>query len=123
MLVRAVDRNRVQQLRRATQRRPPLERPRGRAKDLWASWVDALNATWHLKAAVAKIPNVVSDPAAEVKLLDMNLVGPAIAVRPYCHTDHCWQVYFDTNGSIVRMAKEAGCAAPTPTQIMKTVAL
>jgi small conductance mechanosensitive channel len=86
-----------------------------------AGSVDPLDALARFKAAVAKIPNVATDPAPEVNLLDMNLVGPVIAVRPYCHTDHYWQVYFDTNEAIVRVAKEAGWPAPTPTQIMKTV--
>ena len=88
-----------------------------------AGGVDALDAIQRLKAAVAKIPNVVADPAPEINLLDINLVGTVIAVRPYCHTDHYWQVYFDTNEAIVRTAQEAGWPAPTPTQIMKTVAL
>ena len=88
-----------------------------------AGSVDPIDAIARLKAAVAAIPNVVATPAPEVSLLDMNLVGPVIAVRPYCHTDHYWQVYFATNEAIVRTAKEAGWAAPTPTQIMKTVAL
>jgi small conductance mechanosensitive channel len=87
-----------------------------------AGSVDPLDAITRLKAAVAKIPNVVESPAPEVNLLDMNLVGPVIAVRPYCHNDHYWQVYFDTNEAIVRTAREAGWPAPTPTQIMKTVA-
>ena len=87
-----------------------------------AGSVDPLDAIARLKAAVAKIPNVVESPAPEVNLLDMNLVGPVIAVRPYCHNDHYWQVYFDTNEAIVRTAREAGWPAPTPTQIMKTVA-
>jgi small conductance mechanosensitive channel len=39
----------------------------------------------------------------------------------YCHTDDYWQVYFDTNEAIVRVAQEAGWPAPTPTQIMKTM--
>ena len=55
------------------------------------------------------------------KVVDINLVGTVIAVRPYCHTDHYWQVYFDTNEAIVRVCKEAGWPAPTPTQIMKTM--
>jgi hypothetical protein len=38
-------------------------------------------------------------------------------VRPYTHTDHYWQVYFDTNEAIVRVAREAGWPAPTPVQI------
>jgi small conductance mechanosensitive channel len=45
----------------------------------------------------------------------MNLNGPVIAVRPYTHTDHYWQVYFDTNAAIVRTCQEAGWPAPTPT--------
>lgn len=88
-----------------------------------AGSVDALDAIARLKAAVAQIPNVVASPAPEVSLLDINLVGTVIAVRPYCHTDHYWQVYFDTNEAMVRVAKEAGWPAPTPTQIMKTMAV
>jgi small conductance mechanosensitive channel len=86
-----------------------------------AGSVDALDAIARLKVAVAQIPNVLASPAPEVSLLDINLVGPVIAVRPYCHTDHYWQVYFDTNEAMVRVAKEAGWPAPTPTQIMKTM--
>jgi small conductance mechanosensitive channel len=86
-----------------------------------AGSVDPLDAIARFRAAVAQIPNVLASPAPEVNLLDMNLVGCVIAVRPYCHTDHYWQVYFDTNEAIVRVAKEAGWAAPTPTQIMKTM--
>lgn len=83
--------------------------------------VDPLEAIERLKAAVAKIPNVLDKPAPEVSLLDINLVGTVIAVRPYCHTDHYWQVYFDTNEAIVRVAQEAGWPAPTPAQINRLV--
>ena len=65
---------------------------------------------------------MATDPAPEVNLLDINLVGTVIAVRPYCHTDHYWQVYFDTNEAIVRVCKEAGWPAPTPSQLIKTMA-
>jgi small conductance mechanosensitive channel len=64
---------------------------------------------------------VAATPAPEVNLLDINLVGPVISVRPYTHTDHYWQVWFDTNEAIVRVAKEAGWPAPTPTQVVKTM--
>jgi small conductance mechanosensitive channel len=53
-----------------------------------------------LKAALAKIPNVMSTPEPEVTLLDFTLAGPVLAVRPYTHNDHYWQVYFDTNEAI-----------------------
>ncbi len=86
-----------------------------------AGGVDVADAISRFKAAVAAIPNVVADPAPEVNLLDMNLVGPIIAVRPYCNNGHYWQVYFNTNEAIVRVCKEAGWPAPTPTQIQKNI--
>lgn len=79
-----------------------------------AGSVDPLDAIARLKEAISKIPNVVATPAPEVNLLDINLLGTVIAVRPYCHNDHYWQVYFDTNEAMVRVGKEAGWPAPTP---------
>jgi len=84
-----------------------------------AGGVNPLDAIARFKAEVAKIPNVATDPAPEVNLLDMTLVGPVISVRPYTNTDHYWQVYFDTNEMIVRVCREAGWPAPTPTQIIR----
>jgi small conductance mechanosensitive channel len=78
--------------------------------------VDVQDAIARFRTAVSKIPNVATSPAPEVNLLDMNLVGPVIAVRPYTHTDHYWQVYFDTNEAIAKVAKDAGWPAPTPSQ-------
>ena len=77
-----------------------------------ANGVDALEAISRFKAAVALIPNVSKDMPPEVNLLDMKLEGPQIAVRPYTHTDHYWQVYFDTNEAIVKVCKEAGWPVP-----------
>ncbi len=34
-------------------------------------------------------------PAPDVEILEFNLDGPVLAVWPYCHNDHYWQVYFD----------------------------
>ena len=44
------------------------------------------------------------------------LVGPVLAVRPYCHTDHYWQVYFDSNKMIKDALGEGGFPAPMPAQ-------
>jgi small conductance mechanosensitive channel len=84
-----------------------------------AGSVDVTDAIARLRAAVVKIPNVATQPGPEVSLLDMNLVGPVIAVRPYTHNDHYWQVHSDTNEAIIRVAREAGWPAPTPSQIVK----
>jgi small conductance mechanosensitive channel len=86
-----------------------------------AGSVDPLDAIERFKAAVAKIPNVSTEQPPEVNLLDMNLTGPVIAVRPYTNNAHYWQVYFETNEAIVRTCKEAGWPAPTPTQITRIV--
>jgi small conductance mechanosensitive channel len=85
--------------------------------------VDTAQAIETLRAAIVAIPNVAADPPPEISVLDMNLVGPVIAVRPYTHNSHYWQVYFDTNATILRVAREAGWPAPTPTQIMRTAPL
>jgi len=83
--------------------------------------VDPLDAIARLKAAVAAIPNVSTEQPPEVSLLDMNLNGCVIAVRPYCANADYWQVYFDTNEAIVRTAQQAGWPAPTPSQITRIV--
>ena len=78
-----------------------------------ANGVDPLDAIARFKAAVALIPNVSTDMPPEVSLLDFKLEGPQIAVRPYTHTDHYWQVYFDTNEAIVKVCQQAGWPVPS----------
>ncbi|MBC1238680.1 mechanosensitive ion channel protein MscS [Nostoc linckia z18] len=65
-----------------------------------------------LKAKISQIPNVLQNPAPDVEILDFNLAGPVLAVRPYCHNDHYWQVYFDTNKTIRETFGEAGYPVP-----------
>jgi small conductance mechanosensitive channel len=86
-----------------------------------AGGVNPAEAIARLKAAVASIPNVSTTQPPEVNVIDLNLVGPVIAVRPYTHNNHYWQVYFDTNETIMRVCKEAGWPAPMPTQVNRMV--
>ena len=74
--------------------------------------VDHNTAIRLLKERLAKIPNVKTDPAPDVEILEFNLAGPVLAVRPYCHTDHYWQVYFDTNRAIRESFGTAGFPVP-----------
>jgi len=73
-----------------------------------------------LRGKLQTIPNVVATPTVEVEILEFNLVGPVLAVRPFCHTDHYWQVYFDGNRMIREVLAEAGFPAPMPAQLMLT---
>ncbi|WP_373974676.1 mechanosensitive ion channel family protein [Chitinibacter sp. SCUT-21] len=93
-----------------------------RRVDLKAQLSAAANvpeAIAQLKANIAKIPNVVAEPTVDVEILEFQLVGPVLAVRPYCHNDHYWQVYFDTNRVI--METLAAFPAPTPSQMLTVV--
>ena len=65
---------------------------------------------------IATIPNVLAEPKVDVEILDFTLVGRVLAVRPYCHNDNYWQVYFDTNKMIREALGEAGFPAPMPAQ-------
>lgn len=65
-----------------------------------------------LQEELAKIPNVKQDPAPDVHVLEFNLAGPVLCVRPYCHNDHYWQVYFDTN--LLIREKFGALQLPTP---------
>jgi small conductance mechanosensitive channel len=67
----------------------------------------------HPEGAVAKVPNVKTAPAPDVELLGATLAGPQFAVRPYCHDDHHWQVYFDANRAVAAAFGEAGYPAPS----------
>lgn len=74
--------------------------------------VDHKTAIYILKERLAKIPNVITTPAPDVEILTFNLAGPVLAVRPYCHTDNYWQVYFDTNRLIRESFGEAHFPVP-----------
>jgi len=77
-----------------------------------AHGVDVHDAIRRLKAALAQIPNVVATPAPDVEVIDFTERGPVLAVRPYTHTDHYWQVYFDTNRAITETFGAAGYPVP-----------
>jgi small conductance mechanosensitive channel len=75
--------------------------------------VDPSDAIARLKVRLAAIPNVMAQPAPDVEILDFNALGAQLAVRPYCHTDHYWQVWFDTNRAIHEEFSRAGYGVPS----------
>ena len=77
--------------------------------------VDHHHAIGLLKQRLSSIPNVLAAPAPEVDVLQFTAAGPSLCVRPYCHNDHYWQVYFDTNRLIRETFGAAGFPAPMPT--------
>nr|WP_232540011.1 mechanosensitive ion channel family protein [Azohydromonas aeria] len=87
--------------------------------------VNPQDAIARLRTALMTIPNVEKSPAPTVEIIDFNERGTRLAVRPYTHTDHYWQVYFDTNRVISETFGAAGYPVPEAHVLMgqKPVAL
>ncbi|MDD0840259.1 mechanosensitive ion channel family protein [Curvibacter sp. HBC61] len=77
-----------------------------------ANGVDVQDAMARLRQAVSALPNVAAEPAPEVEILQFTAEGPLLCVRPYTHTQHYWQVYFDTHKAVVNTFGSAGYPVP-----------
>ena len=77
-----------------------------------ANGVNVQDAIARLRTAVAAIPNVATSPAPDIEILQFTPDGPLLCVRPYTHTDHYWQVYFDTHKAVVETFGAAGYPVP-----------
>ena len=78
-----------------------------------AGSADVHKAMTLLSAAVAKVPNVSKEQGVVVEILEFTAFGPKLAVRPSCHTNDYWQVYFDTNKTIAETLGAAGFPVAT----------
>jgi small conductance mechanosensitive channel len=78
-----------------------------------AGSADVHKAIALLKESVSRVANIKEQPGVDVEIIEFNEFGPKLAVRPYCHTDHYWQVYFDTNKTIADTLGAAGFPVAT----------
>ena len=78
-----------------------------------AGSADVHKAIALLKASVSQVAHIAKTPAVDVEILEFNEFGPKLAVRPYCHNEHYWQVYFDTNKTIADTLGAAGFPVAT----------
>ncbi len=83
--------------------------------------VNPYDAIKRLEAKLAGVPNVLKAPAPSLQILEFTPLGAVLAVRPFCHNDHYWQVYFDTNRAINDVGGEAGYPAPETRTAMRAV--
>src|SRR5579872_3493217 len=77
-----------------------------------AGGADPHLAITRLQARLAAIANVLKTPPPEVTILSFSPFGPVLAVRPYCHNDQYWQVYFDANMAIREVLGDAAFPGP-----------
>ena len=78
-----------------------------------AGSADVHKAIGLLKESVAQVSNIQAAQGVDVEIVEFNEFGPKLVIRPYCHTDHYWQVYFDTNKAIADTLGAAGFPVAT----------
>ena len=83
-----------------------------------AHTVDPREAIAKLKMRLPQIANVVATPAPDVEILEFNAAGTLLGVRPYCHNNDYWQVFFDTNKAIQEVGATNVWPVPAPHQVM-----
>ncbi len=74
-----------------------------------------------LHKAVSAIPNVITDPAPVIEIIEFTESGPKLLVRPFCHNDHYWQVVYDTHKAIAATFGDAGFPQPSVARAVKNV--
>lgn len=83
-----------------------------------ANSADPEKAIALLKEKISALPKVLAEPPVEVNILEFNLVGPVLAVRPYCNNLDYWSVYFEVNRVMAKTLAEAGFPTPMASQNM-----
>lgn len=86
-----------------------------------AHGVNPYEASKLLQTQLAQIPNVLQNPAPSVEILEFNPWGTILAVRPFCHNNHYWQVYFDTNKAINDVGASANFPVPEQRVVMRSL--
>lgn len=86
-----------------------------------AHGVDVADAKRRILAKLAAIPHVATTPAPAVDVLDFNLAGTVLAVRPFCSNAHYWDVYFATNEAIATACAEGAYPVPEERQAVRQV--
>lgn len=83
-----------------------------------AHGVDPFEAATRLRERLKQIPNVIADPEPHVAIVEFTLAGPVLSVRPFCHNNNYWQVFFDTNKAIAEVGAAAGYPPPWTKQVI-----
>ncbi|WNW12486.1 mechanosensitive ion channel family protein [Pseudomonas sp. DTU_2021_1001937_2_SI_NGA_ILE_001] len=73
--------------------------------------VDEQQTIARLTERLQAIPNVLATPKVDVQVAAANADNLTLAVRPYCHNDHYWPVYYQATEVIRRMLQEEGARA------------
>lgn len=84
---------------------------------------DVAQAIALLRKGLETVPHQAPGTTPDVEVLEFTERGPKLAVRPYTHTSHYWEVYFATNRMIVDVLSGAGFPVPRiPLAVQQAVA-
>ena len=67
-----------------------------------------------LEGMVKQIPGVLSDPPPTIAVSELGDSSVNLVVRPHCHPDNYWDVFFATVEGSKRALDEAGIPIPFP---------
>ena len=67
-----------------------------------------------IQSVVTAHPNVLSDPAPQVEVVEMADSSVNFVVRPWCATDDYWRVHFDVTQRCKEQLEAVGCSIPFP---------
>jgi small conductance mechanosensitive channel len=62
-------------------------------------------------------PKILKDPPPAVTVLELGDSSVNFAVRPWCNTEHYWDVYFDVTENVKEALDAAGIEIPYPHQV------
>ena len=62
-------------------------------------------------------PNILQDPAPSVTVLELADSSVNFAVRPWCNSEHYWNVYFDVTENVKEALDAAGIEIPYPHRV------
>ncbi len=84
--------------------------------------VDVEDAIRRLRARLATIPNITTNPGPVIEIIDATPSGPVLAVRPSAANEHYWDVFFATTRVIRDEFTKAGYPAPSTHQVQHAAA-
>jgi small conductance mechanosensitive channel len=86
-----------------------------------AHGVDVKDAMERLQKRMTTVSKVLTTPAPEVEIVELNTMGIALTVRGYAHHDDYWTVYFEGYKAIVGELSSAGYPVPEEHRLVRQV--
>ncbi len=75
-----------------------------------------------IQEVIDRCPHILKEPSAMIKVSQLNDSSVDFLIRPWCNSEHYWDVYFFMNEEVKKAFDNQGVGIPYPTVEMKTSA-